>query len=33
MGALCGVEMSLKINKVPHGAGGVDAAMEYLAAA
>ena len=33
LGALAGVEMSLKINKVPHGSGGVDAAMEYLAAA
>ena len=33
MGALAGVEMSLKINKIPHGAGGVDAAMDYLAAA
>jgi len=26
------VEMALKINNIPHGAGGVDAAMEYLAA-
>ena len=33
LGTLGVVEMSLKINNVPHGAGGVAAAMEYLAAA
>jgi alanine-glyoxylate transaminase/serine-glyoxylate transaminase/serine-pyruvate transaminase len=33
LGTLATVEMCLKINQVPHGAGGVDAAMEYLAAA
>jgi alanine-glyoxylate transaminase/serine-glyoxylate transaminase/serine-pyruvate transaminase len=32
LGTLAAVEMALKINNVPHGAGGVDAAMEYLAA-
>ena len=32
LGTLAGVEMSLRINGVPHGRGGVDAAMEYLAA-
>ena len=31
LGTLGAVEMSLKINGVPHGRGGVDAAMEYLA--
>jgi len=31
LGALTAVEMSLRINKVPHGKGGVDAAMDYLA--
>ncbi|WP_254070509.1 alanine--glyoxylate aminotransferase family protein [Acidisphaera sp. L21] len=33
LGTLGAVEMSLKINGVPHGRGGVDAAMEYLAEA
>jgi alanine-glyoxylate transaminase/serine-glyoxylate transaminase/serine-pyruvate transaminase len=33
LGSLATVEMCLKINQVPHGAGGVAAAMEYLAAA
>jgi alanine-glyoxylate transaminase/serine-glyoxylate transaminase/serine-pyruvate transaminase len=33
LGTLGAVEMSLRINGVPHGRGGVDAAMEYLAAA
>ena len=32
LGTLGAVEMSLRINNVPHGRGGVDAAMEYLAA-
>ena len=31
LGALSAVEMSLRINGVPHGKGGVDAAMDYLA--
>jgi len=31
LGALSAVEMSLRINNVPHGKGGVDAAMDYLA--
>ncbi len=31
LGTLAAVEMALAINKVPHGKGGVDAAMEYLA--
>jgi alanine-glyoxylate transaminase/serine-glyoxylate transaminase/serine-pyruvate transaminase len=30
-GTLCGVEMGLTLAGVPHRAGGVDAAMEYLA--
>jgi alanine-glyoxylate transaminase/serine-glyoxylate transaminase/serine-pyruvate transaminase len=33
LGALSAVEMALRINDVPHGKGGVDAAMDYLAAA
>ncbi len=33
LGTLSCVEMSLRLNQVPHGAGGVDAAMEFLAAA
>jgi alanine-glyoxylate transaminase/serine-glyoxylate transaminase/serine-pyruvate transaminase len=33
LGALTAVEMSLRINKVPHGKGGVEAAMDYLAEA
>ena len=33
LGTLGAIEMSLKINGVPHGRGGVDAAMEYLAEA
>ena len=33
LGTLGAIEMSLKINRVPHGRGGVDAAMEYLAEA
>jgi len=33
LGTLGAVEMSLRINGVPHGRGGVDAAMEWLAAA
>ena len=32
LGTLGAVEMSLRINEVPHGRGGVDAAMDYLAA-
>jgi alanine-glyoxylate transaminase/serine-glyoxylate transaminase/serine-pyruvate transaminase len=32
LGALTAVEMALRINHVPHGKGGVDAAMDYLAA-
>jgi alanine-glyoxylate transaminase/serine-glyoxylate transaminase/serine-pyruvate transaminase len=31
LGALSAVEMSLRINNVPHGRGGVDAAMDWLA--
>jgi len=31
LGALSAVEMSLRINHVPHGRGGVDAAMDFLA--
>ena len=31
LGTLASVEMALKVNGVPHAAGGVDAAMEYLA--
>ena len=33
LGTLGAIEMSLKINNVPHARGGVDAAMEYLAEA
>jgi alanine-glyoxylate transaminase/serine-glyoxylate transaminase/serine-pyruvate transaminase len=33
LGTLGAIEMSLKINRVPHGRGGVDAAMEYLSEA
>jgi alanine-glyoxylate transaminase / serine-glyoxylate transaminase / serine-pyruvate transaminase len=33
LGALSAVEMALRINDVPHGRGGVDAAMDYLARA
>jgi alanine-glyoxylate transaminase/serine-glyoxylate transaminase/serine-pyruvate transaminase len=33
LGALSAVEMALRIDGVPHGRGGVDAAMDYLAAA
>ena len=32
LGTLAAVEMSLRVNGVPHGRGGVDAAMEVLAA-
>ena len=32
LGTLAAVEMSLRANGVPHGKGGVDAAMEFLAA-
>ena len=32
LGALSAVEMAFRINHVPHGKGGVDAAMDYLAA-
>lgn len=32
LGALAAVEMSLRINNIPHGKGGVEAAMDYLAA-
>jgi len=31
LGTLASVEMALKVNGVPHAAGGVTAAMEYLA--
>ncbi len=31
LGALSAVEMALRINNIPHGRGGVDAAMDYLA--
>ena len=31
LGALTAVEMALRINTIPHGRGGVDAAMDYLA--
>ena len=30
LGALAAVEMSLRINNIPHGRGGVEAAMEFL---
>ena len=33
LGTLGAVEMSLRINNVPHGKGGVDAAMDWLAQA
>jgi alanine-glyoxylate transaminase/serine-glyoxylate transaminase/serine-pyruvate transaminase len=33
LGALAGVEMALSLAKVPHQAGGVQAAMAYLAEA
>ncbi|HEY0418572.1 MAG TPA: aminotransferase class V-fold PLP-dependent enzyme [Acetobacteraceae bacterium] len=33
LGALASIEMAFAINNVPHAKGGVDAAMEYLAAA
>ncbi len=33
LGALAAIEMGLRIEGVPHGRGGVDAAMEFLAAA
>jgi alanine-glyoxylate transaminase / serine-glyoxylate transaminase / serine-pyruvate transaminase len=33
LGALAAIEMALRIEGIPHGRGGVDAAMEYLAAA
>ena len=33
LGALSAVEMALRMNNVPHGKGGVDAAMDYLAQA
>ena len=32
LGALSAVEMSLRIEHIPHGRGGVEAAMDYLAA-
>jgi len=32
LGTLASIEMALKMNNVPHAPGGVDAAMEYLAA-
>jgi alanine-glyoxylate transaminase/serine-glyoxylate transaminase/serine-pyruvate transaminase len=31
LGALAAVEISLELADVPHGRGGVQAAMEYLA--
>jgi alanine-glyoxylate transaminase/serine-glyoxylate transaminase/serine-pyruvate transaminase len=31
LGALTAVEMALRINNIPHGRGGVDAAMDFLA--
>ena len=33
LGALSAVEMALRMNNVPHGRSGVDAAMDYLAQA
>jgi alanine-glyoxylate transaminase / serine-glyoxylate transaminase / serine-pyruvate transaminase len=30
LGALAAIEMALELSKVPHGRGGVDAAMDYL---
>ncbi len=33
LGTLGALEMSLKINQVPHGRGGVDAAMDWLSEA
>jgi alanine-glyoxylate transaminase/serine-glyoxylate transaminase/serine-pyruvate transaminase len=32
LGALTAVEMALRMNDIPHARGGVDAAMDYLAA-
>jgi alanine-glyoxylate transaminase / serine-glyoxylate transaminase / serine-pyruvate transaminase len=32
LGALAAVEMALRMNGIPHGRGGVDAAMDFLAA-
>ena len=32
LGAIAAVEMALRVNNVPHGRGGVDAAMAYLSA-
>jgi hypothetical protein len=31
LGALAAVEMALRINHIPHGQGGVEAAMDFLA--
>jgi hypothetical protein len=31
-GALTAVEMALRMNNIPHAKGGVEAAMDYLAA-
>ncbi len=33
LGTLSAVELSLRLNGVPHGRGGVEAAMDWLAAA
>jgi alanine-glyoxylate transaminase/serine-glyoxylate transaminase/serine-pyruvate transaminase len=33
LGTLGGVELSLRLNQIPHGAGGLDAAVEWLARA
>jgi alanine-glyoxylate transaminase/serine-glyoxylate transaminase/serine-pyruvate transaminase len=30
LGALAAIEMALELTGVPHGRGGVDAAMDYL---
>ena len=30
LGALAAIEMALELSKVPHGRGGVDAAMDYF---
>ncbi len=31
LGALTAIEMALRIDNIPHGRGGVEAAMAYLA--
>jgi alanine-glyoxylate transaminase / serine-glyoxylate transaminase / serine-pyruvate transaminase len=33
LGALAAIEMALRVEDIPHGRGGVDAAMAFLAGA